>query len=77
MGSSPAGRKYNRHLWKPFCEGKSEKTTCSIDSACSRIKTHGLPFYLPSFAKRILLRTCPPVLGDPSNILLFFGGALT
>jgi hypothetical protein len=23
----------------------------SIDSACSRIKTHGLPIYLPSIAK--------------------------
>ncbi|HAK06634.1 MAG TPA: hypothetical protein DCO65_05100 [Spartobacteria bacterium] len=34
-----------------FYEGKTAKTAWSIDSACSRIKTHGLPIYLPSFAK--------------------------
>jgi hypothetical protein len=47
MGSNPIiGTSANA-----FCEGKLAKITSSIDCACSRIKTHGLLIYLPSFAK--------------------------
>jgi len=34
---------------------KLPRLLCSIDPASSRIKTHGLPIYLPSFAKCLLL----------------------
>ncbi len=47
MGSNPIiGTSENA-----FYEVTFANTASSIDSARSRIKTHGLPVYLPSFAK--------------------------